>query len=130
MTASPIEMPASVPVLSLPPDVRPAWERNERLYRSTCSYHELPESTHIAVVATDASVLVTATDIDVLGMWLDVMGGWVEKAPLPWGQTVWTLHTETWSDSPRVPVVAVHVSVTLPTDAPVMHEIAEAVRRG
>lgn len=106
---------------------RDARERNESSYLSTCSYHGLPESTHIAVRATETSVLVTATDIDVLGIWLDVMGGTVTKTDLPSGQTVWTLRTMTWSDSPLFPPVQVFVTVVLPSDEPVMWEIREAV---
>ena len=55
------------------------------------------------------------------------MGGTITTTDLPSGQTVWTLHTSTWTDSPRVPVVPVHVSVVLPSDEPVMCEIAAAV---
>jgi hypothetical protein len=104
-------------------------ERNEQSYRSTCVVHGLPESTHIAVLATESSVLVTATDIDVLAEWLYVTRGPVTETVLPWGQTTYTLHASTWSDSPRFPVVPVHVSVTVPSDAPIMHEIAAAVTR-
>ncbi|MGW4043040.1 hypothetical protein [Streptomyces sp. NPDC004721] len=101
-------------------------ERNEFSFRSTCSYKELPEA-HVAVRATETSVLATATDIDVLGEWLYVQGGSITTVDLPSGQTVWTLHTETWTDSPKFPVVPVHLSVVLPTGEQVMHEIAEAV---
>lgn len=135
MSASPIEFPArtsSFPVLSLAsaplPDVRRSRERNESSYRSTCSHQGLPESTHIAVQATESAVLVTATDIDVLGIWLDVMAGTVKKTALPSGQTVWTLCTSTWSDSPKFPVVPVFVSVVLPSDVQVIPEIAAAVK--
>jgi hypothetical protein len=103
-------------------------ERNESSYRSTCSYHGLPDSTHIAVQATESAVLVTATDIDVLAEWLYVMGGSVTTTNLPSGQTVWTLRTKTWTDSPvKFPVVPVFVSVVLATGEQVMHEIAAAV---
>ncbi|MFJ8345122.1 hypothetical protein ACIQ9J_01845 [Streptomyces sp. NPDC094153] len=102
-------------------------ERNEFSFRSTCSYKQLPEA-HVAVQATEASVLATATDIDVLGEWLYVQGGTITTVDLPSGQTVWTLHTETWTDSPvKFPVVPVHLSVVLPTGEQVMHEIASAV---
>jgi hypothetical protein len=106
-------------------DVR---ERNERAYRVTVDIQDLP-SGHVAYQATVDAVLVSATNMDVLGEWLFVMGGTVEKAVLPHGQTVWTLHTRTWSDSPvKFPPVPVHVTVVLPSETPVMHEIAEAVR--
>ena len=106
-----------------------ARERNEFSYRSTCSHHGLPESQHVAVQATEAAVLVTATDMDVLAEWLYVMGGSVSTVDLPSGQTAWTLHTSTWTDSPEFPVVPVHVSVVQPTGEPVMHEIRAAVAR-
>ncbi|MFI6251450.1 hypothetical protein [Streptomyces sp. NPDC051016] len=102
-------------------------ERNEFSYQSTCDYHNLPQA-HVAARATDSCVLATATDIDVLGEWLYVQGGTVTTADLPSGQTVWTLHTVTWTDSPKFPPVPVHLSVVLPTGESVMHEIAEAVR--
>jgi hypothetical protein len=105
-----------------------ARERNESSYLSTCSYHGLPESTHVAVQATETAVLVTATDIDVLAEWLFVMGGLVSTVDLPSGQTVWTLRTVTWSDSPKFPPVPVFVSVVLPTEASVICEIVEATR--
>lgn len=144
MTASPIELPGreSTPVLSLAEaplrgavsaaaldayERRELRERNEFSYTSTCAAKQLPESGHIAVRATEASVLVTATDIDVLGEWLFVMGGTVTKTVLPHGQTVWTLRTQTWSDSPLFPVVPVFVSVVLAADEPVMHDIVKAV---
>ncbi|WP_432182090.1 hypothetical protein [Streptomyces sp. NBC_00063] len=102
-------------------------ERNDFSYRSTVTHQELPQSGRIAHEATPTSVLVTATDMDVLGEWLYVMGGSIKTVDLPSGQTVWTLRTTTWSDSPRFPVVPVFVTVVQPTDAPVMHEIAAAV---
>jgi hypothetical protein len=101
-------------------------ERNDFSYRSTCDYHGLPQA-HVAAQATESSVLATATDIDVLGEWLYVMGGTITTADLPSGQTVWTLHTSTWSDSPKFPPVPVFVTVVLPSDEPVMQEIREAV---
>jgi hypothetical protein len=104
-------------------------ERNDFSYRCTVDYKELPDSAHVAHMATADWVLVTSTDIDVLGEWLYVMGGTVKKTELPAGQTAWTLATRTWSDSPRFPVVPVFVTVVLPSDAPVMHEIAAAVQR-
>lgn len=104
-----------------------ARERNERAYRVTVDIQDLP-SGHVAYQATTDAVLVTATNMDVLGEWLFVMGGTVEKAVLSHGQTVWTLHTRTWSDSEKFPPVPVHVTVVLPSETPVMHEIAEAVR--
>lgn len=104
-----------------------ARERNELSYRTTCAYQGLPDSSHIAVQATPDAVLVTATDIDVLAEWLYVMRGTVMKADLPSGQTVWTLRTTTWSDSALFPPVPVFVTVVLPSDEPVMHEITAAV---
>lgn len=103
-------------------------ERNDFSYRSTVDYKELPQpSGHVAHQALPDRVLVTATDMDVLGEWLYVMGGTVTTVDLPHGQTVWTLCTQTWSGSPRFPVVPVFVSVTQATDEPVMHEIRAAV---
>lgn len=107
-------------------DRRDVRERNETSFQTTCEYKELP-SAHVAVTATETSVLATATDIDVLGEWLYVQGGTITTVDLPSGQTVWTLHTETWSDSPKFPPVPVHLSVVLPTGAQVMYEIAKAV---
>lgn len=104
-------------------------ERNDSAYRSTVDFRELPSSGHVAHQATPTSVLVTATDIDVIGEWLFVMGGKITTVDLPSGQTVWTLATRTWSDSPRFPVVPVFVTVVQATGAPVMHEIAAAVTR-
>lgn len=141
MTTSPIEMPGrSIPVLSpaeaLPVAPEQSWreqqarERNERAYRVTVDIRELP-SQHVAYEATAAAVLVSATDMNVIGEWLFVMGGTITTVDLPFGQTVWTLHTMTWSDSPvKFPPVPVHVSVVQASDAPVMCDIAEAVRRG
>ncbi|MYU20758.1 hypothetical protein [Streptomyces sp. SID8352] len=109
-------------------DRHAARERNELNYASTVTYHGLPDSRHIAVQATEDAVLVTATDIDVLGEWLYVQGGSITTVNLPSGQTVWTLHTKTWTDSPvKFPEVPVHLSVVLPTGEQVMHEIASAV---
>ncbi|MEU5979422.1 hypothetical protein [Streptomyces sp. NPDC047315] len=102
-------------------------ERNETSYETTCAVRGLPVSTHIAVTATESSVLVTATDMDVLADWLFVQGGSVSRTGLPSGQTVWTLRTVTWSDSPVVPVVPVFVSVVAPSEQTVLHEIATAV---
>jgi hypothetical protein len=104
-------------------------ERNERAYRVSVNTQDLP-SQHVAVEATPTAVLVAAADMNVLADWLYVMGGTITTVDLPHGQTVWTLHTRTWTDSPvRFPVVPVHVSVTQMTGAPVMHEIAAAVVR-
>jgi hypothetical protein len=103
-----------------------ARERNERAYEVTVNVQDLP-SRHVAWEATTAAVLVTATDMNVIADWLYVMKGRITTVDLPSGQTVWTLRTQTWSDSPRFPVVPVYVSVTQATDAPVMHEIAAAV---
>jgi hypothetical protein len=140
MTTSPIEMPGrTVPVLSLAAALTPelSWveqqdarERNERAYRVTVDIRDLP-SQHVAYEATPTAVLVSATDMNVIGDWLFVLGGWITTVDLPSGQTVWTLHTMTWSDSPaKFPPVPVHVSVVQASGAPVMCDIAEAVRRG
>jgi hypothetical protein len=102
-------------------------ERNDFSYRFTVDHQELPSSGHVAHQALADRVLVTATDLDVLGEWLFVMKGSVTTTALPSGQTVWTLATSTWSDSPRFPSVPVFVSVVQATGAPVMHEIAVAV---
>jgi len=104
-----------------------ARRRIETSYETTVAVKELP-SLHVAWEATATAVLVTATDMNVLAEWLFVMKGWITKVDLPCGQTAWTLRTETWSDSPRFPVVPVCVTVVQPTDAPVMHEIAAAVK--
>lgn len=108
-------------------DRRAARERNELAYRSTCAFRGLPESTHIAVQATESSVLVTAVDMDVLAEWLFVQGGTVSLVELPSGQTVWTLRSVTWSDSGAFPSVPVFVSVVQASGDPVMHEIVAAV---
>jgi hypothetical protein len=107
---------------------RAARERNESSYRTTCAVQGLPEA-HIAVQATESAVLVSATDMSVIADWLFVMGGSITTVDLPAGQTVWTLHTTTWTDSEKYPVVAVFVSVVQPTGEQVMPEIAAAVTR-
>lgn len=106
-----------------------ARRRNEQAYEGTVSYQGLPSSGHVAFEATATAVQVTATDMDVIGEWLFVMGGSITTVDLPNGQTVWTLHTKTWTDSDRFPVVPVFVTVVQLTGAPVMHEIAAAVTR-
>ncbi|MEU0671305.1 hypothetical protein ABZ330_00135 [Streptomyces sp. NPDC006172] len=103
-----------------------ARERNEWAYETTIAVKELP-SGRVAFRATPDAVLVTATGMDVLAEWLYVMRGTVTTVDLPSGQTVWTLRTQTWSDSPAFPPVPVFVSVVLPSDEPVMHEIRAAV---
>lgn len=103
-----------------------ARRRIEVSYETTVAVQELSKS-HVAWEATPTSVLVTATDIDVLAEWLYVMRGSITTVDLPSGQTVWTLHTMTWSDSPKFPPVPVFVTVVLPSDEPVMHEIRAAV---
>ncbi|MFB6934528.1 hypothetical protein [Streptomyces chartreusis] len=103
-----------------------ARRRIEVSYETTVAVQELSKS-HVAWEATPTSVLVTATDIDVLAEWLYVMRGSITTVDLPSGQTVWTLHTTTWSDSPKFPPVPVFVTVVLPSDEPVMHEIRAAV---
>lgn len=103
-----------------------ARERNERAYRVTVDIQDLPS--HVAYQATPEAVHVFATDMNVIADWLFVMDGSITKVDLPSGQTVWTLHTKTWSDSPvKFPPVPVHVTVTQVSGAPVMHEIAAAV---
>ncbi|MEV4232743.1 hypothetical protein AB0J81_37905 [Streptomyces bobili] len=103
-------------------------ERNDFAYCSTVDYKELPQpAEHVAHQALPDRVLVAATDMTVLAAWLFVMGGSVSTVDLPHGQTVWTLRTQTWTDSPRFPVVPVFVSVTQATGADVMHEIRAAV---
>ena len=104
-----------------------ARRRNEQAYDSTVVYKELP-SQHVAVEATATAVLVTATDMDVIADWLFVMGGRVSTVDLPSGQTVWTLRTVTWSDSPKFPPVPVFVTVVQASGQPVMCEIRDAVR--
>lgn len=118
--------PAPPPTFREQQDLR---ERNDFSYRFTVDHKELPSSGHVAHRATPTDVQVTATDMDVLGEWLYVMGGQVTTIDLPSGQTVWTLHTTTWSDSPKFPPVPVHVSVVQVTGEPVMQEICEAVVR-
>lgn len=109
-----------------PLSVHAARERNESAYRTTCAVQGLPEQ-HIAVQATESAVLVSATDMSVIADWLFVMRGSITTVDLPTGQTVWTLHTSTWSDSEKFPVVPVYVSVVQPSDEQVMPEIAAAV---
>lgn len=105
-----------------------ARERNELNYETTVTYHGLPASGHIAVQATADAVLVTATDIDVIAEWLFVQGGTVTTVDLPSGQTVWTLRTKTWTDSPvKFPEIPVFVTVVLPAGESVIHEVAAAV---
>jgi hypothetical protein len=111
-----------------PAEAQAARRRNEVAYETTVAVKELPEG-HVAWEALPDRVLVTATQLDVLAEWLFVMQGRITTTVLPWGQTVWTLHTRTWSDSPKVPSVAVHVSVTVSSDEPVMEELRLAVRR-
>lgn len=106
-----------------------ARERNERAYRVTVDIKDLP-SQHVAFEATADAVVVSATDMNVIADWLFVMGGTATTVDLPCGQTVWTLRTKTWTDSPaRFPAVPVFVSVVQASGAPVMHEIAAAVTR-
>jgi len=132
---NPTDLPGrSVLVMTLPKkhlssaEAAVARRRNETAYETTVAEKGLPEA-HIAWEALPDRVLVTATDMNVLADWLFVMGGPVTLTVLPWGQTVWTLHTKTWSDSPKVPSVPVHVSVTVGSDEPVMDEVRLAVRR-
>ena len=113
-------------------DMRPAVSpqvRNERAYETTVTVQGLPSLERAAWEATDTSVLVTATDMSVLADWFFVQHGSVSRVELAWGQTVWSLHTTTWSDSPTYPRVPVVVTVVLPSSALVMQEIEEAVAR-
>lgn len=135
MSSNPIEMPGrSVLVMTLPKaqltstEAQVARRRNEVAYETTVTEKELPEA-HVAWEALPDRVLVSATQMDVLAEWLFVMNGPITMTVLPWGQTVWTLHTRTWSDSPKFPSVPVHVSVTVASDEPVMEEVRLAVRR-
>ena len=135
LSINPIDLPGrSVLVMTLPKKPLPAAEaavarrRNETAYETTVTEKELPEA-HVAWEALADRVLVTATDMNVLADWLFVMEGYVTLTPLAWGQTVWTLHTRTWSDSVEFPPVRVHVSVTVSSDEPVMDEVRLAVRR-
>ncbi|CAM5248945.1 hypothetical protein SGLAM104S_01572 [Streptomyces glaucescens] len=111
-----------------PAEAHAARRRNEVAYESTVAVQELPTA-HVAWEALTDRVLVTATQMDVLAEWLFVMSGQITTTVLPWGQTVWTLHTRTWSDSAEFPSVPVHVSVTVSSDEPVMEEVRLAVRR-
>jgi hypothetical protein len=131
----PTDLPGrSVLVMTLPKaalsfaDAQTARRRNEVAYETTVTVQELPTQ-HVAWEALPDRVLVTSTEMSVLADWLFVMGGSVTTTVLPWGQTVWTLHTRTWSDSPEFPPVPVHVSVTVSSDEPVMEEVRLAVRR-
>jgi hypothetical protein len=109
-------------------DAQAARRRNEVAYETTVTEKELPQQ-HIAWEALHDRVLVASTQMDVLAEWLFVMGGQITTTVLPWGQTVWTLHTRSWSDSEKFPSVPVHVSVTVASDEPVMEEVRLAVRR-
>lgn len=133
--SNPTDLPGrSVLVMTLPKaqltfaEAQVARRRNEVAYETTVAMQELPEA-HVAWEALPDRVLVSATQMDVLAEWLFVMGGHISTTVLPWGQTVWTLHTRTWSDSPEFPPVRVHVSVTVSSDEPVMEEVRLAVRR-
>jgi hypothetical protein len=135
LSINPIGLPGrSVLVMTLPKaqlsfaEAQVARRRNESAYETTVNIQELPQA-HVAWEALPDRVLVTATQMDVLAEWLFVQGGQITTTVLPWGQTVWTLHTRTWSDSPKFPPVPVHVSVTVSSDEPVMAEVRLAVRR-
>lgn len=135
MSTNPTGLPGrSVLVLTLPQaslspvDAARARRRNEVAYETTVVEKELP-SQHVAWEALPDRVLVTATDMNVLADWLFVQGGHITLTVLAWGQTVWTLHTRTWSDSAEFPPVRVHVSVTVSSDELVMDEVRLAVRR-
>jgi hypothetical protein len=122
--ATSFQIPRVQPLHSL--QQRSVRERNETAYTVTCSYLGLPEA-HVAWEATESSVLVSATQMDVLAGWLYVQGGTVSVVDLPSGQSVWTLATSTWSDSEALPRVPVFVSVVVPSDVPVVHEVRAAV---
>jgi hypothetical protein len=133
--SKPTDLPGrSILVLTLPKaqltfaEAQTARRRNEVAYETTVTAQELPQA-HVAWEALPDRVLVSAAQMDVLAGWLFVMGGQITTTVLPWGQTVWTLHTRTWSDSPEFPSVPVHVSVTVASDEPVMEEVRLAVRR-
>lgn len=135
MSTNPIDLPGrSVLVMTLPEarltfaEAQTARRRNEVAYETTVTEKELPEA-HVAWEALPDRVLVASTQMDVLAEWLFVMGGQITTTVLPWGQTVWSLHTRTWSDSSEFPSVPVHVSVTVASDEPVMEEVRLAVRR-
>jgi len=135
VSINPIDLPGrSVLVMTLPKarltfaEAQVARRRNEVAYETTVTFKELP-SAHVAWEALPDRVLVTSTQMDVLAEWLFVMGGQITTTVLPWGQTVWTLHTRTWSDSPEFVPVRVHVSVTVSSDESVMDEVRLAVRR-
>lgn len=135
MSINPTDLPGrSVLVMTLPKaqlsfaEAQRARCRNEVAYETTVTEKELPEA-HVAWEALPDRVLVSSTQMDVLAEWLYVMGGQITTTVLPWGQTVWTLHTRSWSDSPEFPPVRVHVSVTVSSDEPVMEEVRLAVRR-
>jgi len=125
--ATSFQTPTPSPTLLTFRQEQDARERNERAYRVTVDIKELPSSGHVAFEATPSAVFVSATDMDVLGEWLYVMGGTITTVDLPSGQTAWTLRTTTWTDSKRIPVVPVFVTVVRLTGTPVMHEIAAAV---
>lgn len=133
--SNPTDLPGrSVLVMTLPQaplspvEASRARRRNEVAYETTVTAQELPQA-HVAWEALPDRVLVTATQMDVLAEWLFVQGGRITTTVLPWGQTVWTLHSRTWSDSAGFPPVPVHVSVTVSSDEPVMAEVRLAVRR-
>ena len=135
MSSNPTGLPGrSVLVMTLPEprltfaEAQVARRRNEVAYETTVTEKELPEA-HVAWEALPDRVLVSSTQMDVLAEWLFVMGGQITTTVLPWGQTVWSLHTRTWSDSPGFPPVPVHVSVTVASDETVMEEVRLAVRR-
>jgi len=105
-----------------------ARERHEREYEVTVNVLNLP-SQHVAVQATAEAVHVFATDMDVLAAWLYEMDGTIAKVDLSSGVSVWTLHTKTLADSiSGADACPVLVTVTQVSGAPVMHEIAAAVR--
>ena len=135
MSSNPTGLPGrSVLVMTLPKaqltfvEAQTARRRNEVAYETTVVFKELPQA-HVAWEALPDRVLVTAAEMSVLAEWLFVQGGQITLTVLAWGQTVWTLHTRTWSDSAEFPSVPVHVSVTVASDEPVLDEVRLAVRR-
>lgn len=107
MTTSPIEMPASVPVLSLAAALLPvpdwfeqseARKRNENDYESTVNVHNLPSLPLHQVEFDWDAVRVTSADIRDLAAWLEEKGGTVSRLDTGHGVTVWTLSTNAGAD--------------------------------
>lgn len=93
MTASPIEMPASVPVLSLVKAPSP-YEReriNARAVQSLIDRTGLPAPT---VVAQPDAVHVIVADVDDVALWRAELDGRVRADVTPWGSVEWTLFAQ------------------------------------